>query len=144
MKTRISSAVTTASLLLTLSGGVVAQTPQTVPGPVSYSYSVLYTFTGGADGGLPQGRGLVRDAGGNIYGTTASGGDLSVNCIYGPGCGVVFKLDPFGKLTVLHAFTGGADGGIYFSSPALVLEGAGNLYGTTTAAARPGSAWSSS
>ena len=74
------------------------------------TYEVLHTFTGGADGGSPEAR-LVRDAAGNLYGTTSYGG--SENCYDGRGqvgCGVVFKLSPTGKLTTLHAFTGGADG----------------------------------
>jgi uncharacterized repeat protein (TIGR03803 family) len=87
---------------------------------------VLYTFTGGADGGLPY-AGLIRDAGGNLYGTTFEGGDLS-GC-YGSGCGVVFKLDPAGNETVLYTFTGGADG----ANPAagLIRDAAGDFYGTT-------------
>jgi uncharacterized repeat protein (TIGR03803 family) len=100
------------------------------PGPVSYTYSVLYTFTGGAEGGYSD-SGVVLGPNGNLYGTTAVGGDLSLNG--GVGAGVVFKLDPFGKLTVLHTFTGGADGGIggdsLNSTP--ILDNAGNLYGAT-------------
>ena len=55
--------------------------------------TVLYTFTGGADGANPY-AGLVLDAQGNIYGTTPHGG--SGTCLYGTidGCGVVFKLTP--------------------------------------------------
>ena len=45
-----------------------------------------------------------------------------------PGCGVVFKVDPTGKETVLHTFTGGADG--YSPYGDLLLDAAGNLYGT--------------
>jgi uncharacterized repeat protein (TIGR03803 family) len=85
-------------------------------------FSELYSFTGGSDGGSPLG-GLVRDAAGNLYGATASGGDLS--CIEG-GCGVVFKLDSRGTETVLHTFTG--SDGMYPIS--LILDGAGNLDGT--------------
>src|ERR1039457_2129930 len=46
------------------------------------------------------------------------------------GNGTVFKLDTNGVETVLHSFSGGADGG----SPqaALVRDSAGDLYGTTT------------
>lgn len=83
--------------------------------------TVLYSFTGGADGGFPLG-GLTRDAAGNFYGTTNGGG--------ASGAGVVFKLDTSGNETVLYAFTGGADGGFpEWVTPA--LDSAGNLYGTT-------------
>jgi uncharacterized repeat protein (TIGR03803 family) len=92
--------------------------------------TVLYRFTRtGGDGALPYG-GLVRDAAGNLYGTTAGGGDLS--CGDGDGCGIVFKVDSTGKETVLHIFTGtGGDGSDPFD--ALILDAAGNLYGTTSA-----------
>jgi uncharacterized repeat protein (TIGR03803 family) len=51
--------------------------------------TVLYNFSGGADGAFPYG-GLIRDSAGNLYGTTTSGGSApSFN-----GCGVVFKLKP--------------------------------------------------
>jgi uncharacterized repeat protein (TIGR03803 family) len=86
--------------------------------------TVLHTFTGGADGGSPN-TGLALDAAGNLYGTTAGGGTS--------GKGVVFKLDTTGKLTVLHAFTGGSDGG---NPDTVVLDGAGNLYGTATTGGR--------
>jgi len=96
--------------------------------------TVLYTFTGGTDGGVPYG-GLVRDAAGNLYGTSNLGGDLSASACAGYGCGVVFRVDPSGKETVLYAFTGLADG----QSPyAGLVSNAGNcdctryeLYGTT-------------
>jgi uncharacterized repeat protein (TIGR03803 family) len=52
--------------------------------------TVLYTFTGGPDGGNPFGAVLVRDSSGNLYGTTGGGG--STACLFG--CGVVFKLTP--------------------------------------------------
>jgi uncharacterized repeat protein (TIGR03803 family) len=88
--------------------------------------TVLHSFAGGADGGNPL-AGLVRDTAGNLYGTTSYGGDLS-GC-GGFGCGVVFKLDPTGTETVLYSFTGGPDGGHPWAG--LVLDAAGNLYGTT-------------
>src|SRR5580698_276278 len=90
--------------------------------------TVLYSFTGGADGAFPWG-GLVMDAEGNLYGTTYEGG-LAVggeNPYFG--LGVVFKVDPTGKESVLYSFTGsGGDG----SGPVttLVLDAQGNLYGT--------------
>jgi uncharacterized repeat protein (TIGR03803 family) len=88
--------------------------------------TVLYSFTGFADGGQPV-AGVIGDEAGNLYGTTPIGG--SVTC-FGWGCGTVFKLDKTGKETVLYTFTDtdGADG----SSPlaGLVRDAAGNLYGT--------------
>ena len=88
--------------------------------------TVLYTFTGGADGGSPA-AGLIRDAG-NLYGTTATGGNTSISCILNSGCGVVFKVDPVGNERVLYTFTGGADGA--FPEAGLIRDTVGNLYGT--------------
>jgi uncharacterized repeat protein (TIGR03803 family) len=82
--------------------------------------TVLYSFSGGFDGSQP-GAGVVLDASGNIYGTTGGGGTGSC------GCGVAFVLEASGKETVLHSFTGGADGA---GPGAVVLDSAGNIYGT--------------
>jgi uncharacterized repeat protein (TIGR03803 family) len=91
--------------------------------------TVLYSFTGGADGAFPASD-LLRDEAGNLYGTTHGGGDVSVSaCSFNPGCGVVFKVDPTGKESVLYAFTGGADG--LGPSSGLIRDEADNLYGTT-------------
>ena len=92
-------------------------------------FSVLYSFTGGADGGVPM-AGLVRDGKGNLYGTASSGGNTSAgNCTDNGGCGVVFKVTKTGAETPLYSFTGDPDG----STPVgdLVRDTAGNLYGTT-------------
>jgi uncharacterized repeat protein (TIGR03803 family) len=91
--------------------------------------TVLYRFTGGTDGGSPFGR-LIQDAAGNLYGTTSYGGDLSCNVLSPPGCGIAFKLSVTGQETVLHRFTGGADGA--FPVAGLVPDEKGNLYGTTS------------
>ena len=64
------------------------------------TFSVLYTFAGGSDGGQPVAS-LVGDREGNLYGTTLFWGD---------GYGVVFKLAPDGTQTVLHSFSNGNDG----------------------------------
>ena len=78
----------------------------------------------GAKGIHPHG--VVRDAQGNLYGTTVFHGAF--------GWGTVFKLAPTGKLTVLYNFTGSnADGGIPYAGVA--RDGHGNLYGTTSAGA---------
>jgi len=90
--------------------------------------TVLYSFTGGADGGGPL-AGLTFDSAGNLYGTTASGGGVPH---YG---GVVYKLDPTGHETVLHSFTYGADGG--FPWGGVTFDSAGNLYGTTWSGGPP-------
>ena len=87
-------------------------------------YEVLYRFTGGIGGGLPD-SGAIRDAAGNLYGTTEAGG--TTNC--SGGCGVVYKLAPSGVETVLYTFTGGADGDSPYAP--LLMDSAGNLYGTT-------------
>jgi len=81
--------------------------------------TVLYRFTGGADGGDPQ-AGVIQDAAGNSYGTTFSGGAV----------GVVFKLGTTGAETVLHSFTG-SDG--WGPRAGLVLNSFRDLYGTTYA-----------
>jgi uncharacterized repeat protein (TIGR03803 family) len=89
--------------------------------------TVLHNFTGGTDGGYPLAS-LIQDSAGNLYGTTSYGG---ISCIFsGIGCGVAFKLDTTtGNVTVLHAFTGGADGA--FPGGRLFMDSAANLYGTT-------------
>jgi uncharacterized repeat protein (TIGR03803 family) len=81
------------------------------------------TATGCKNGRYPQ-AGLILDTNGNLYGTTYGGG--------AHGQGTVFELSPSGAETVLHSFcarTGCSDG----SHPRadLVMDTAGNLYGTT-------------
>jgi len=84
---------------------------------------VLYTFTGGLDGGNPY-SGVIFDTAGNLYGTAQTGGTY--------GMGAVFQLTPSTvgwTETVLYSFTGGLDG--YEPIGGLALDGNGNLYGTT-------------
>jgi uncharacterized repeat protein (TIGR03803 family) len=95
--------------------------------------TVLYSFTGGADGGYP-GVGVIREPSGNLYGTTGFGGDLSCVQGFGSGCGVVFKMSPTGQETVLYTFTG-ADGAV--PQAGVIRDSAGNLYGTTYAGGDP-------
>ena len=87
--------------------------------------TILHEFQGGASGYEP-GAGVVTDQAGNLYGTTIAGG--SSQC----GCGVVYKLARRAKgkwtYTVLHTFTGN-DGAQPDAN--LILDGKGNLYGTT-------------
>jgi uncharacterized repeat protein (TIGR03803 family) len=88
--------------------------------------TILRDFFAGKNG-LNLGGGLVQDAAGNLYGTTVNGGDLTCNA--GQGCGTVFKLDPENRLTILHRFHGGSDG--QGPNSTLILDSAGNLWGTT-------------
>jgi uncharacterized repeat protein (TIGR03803 family) len=96
--------------------------------------TVLYRFTfANGDGMMPFDEGSVmRDGQGNLYGTTFYGGDFrcfSDGEYYG--CGVVFKLDPNGRETVLHKFEGAANRDGAGPAARLVQDGLGNLYGTT-------------
>jgi uncharacterized repeat protein (TIGR03803 family) len=92
--------------------------------------TVLYDFTDGTDGALPEG-GVIFDMSGNLFGTAAAGPPSS--CDGGLGCGTVFELTPsMGKWTfhLLHSFDG-TDG----DSPTagLIFDSSGSLYGTTLA-----------
>jgi hypothetical protein len=97
---------------------------------------VLYSFQGGTDGSTPAG-GVVFDAAGNLYGATEQGGGS--DCKPTGYCGTVFQLKPPAKQgdpwteSVLHAFTGVTSTGHDGAVPAggLVIDAAGNLYGTT-------------
>jgi hypothetical protein len=102
--------------------------------------NVVHNFTGYGDGGYPNSR-LTADGKGNFYGTTAEGG-FGANPGPTPGAGTVFELSPDGNggwnENVLYSFcepysqnNNCPDG----NSPAgpVVLDGAGNLYGTTCA-----------
>jgi uncharacterized repeat protein (TIGR03803 family) len=84
--------------------------------------TVLHSFTGGADGIIPIG-GLLRDKAGNLYGTTSQGGSSND--------GVLFKISPRGKETILHTFTGSTKDGKYPSYTSLLMDAQGNLYGVT-------------
>jgi uncharacterized repeat protein (TIGR03803 family) len=91
---------------------------------------VLYRFQGAKDGSNPSSS-LVRDASGNLYGTTMQAGEGFSNCNYG--CGTVFEVMPLAnghwQTKIIYAFQGGTDG----ANPSgnLVLDAAGNLYSTT-------------
>jgi len=93
--------------------------------------TILHYFTGPPDGFWPEAA-LARGPDGSLYGTTYYGGRTT--CPHNaPGCGIVFRLTPVGngkwRETVLHRFTGKADGG--FAVSALVLDAQGNIYGGT-------------
>lgn len=86
----------------------------------SWQRTIIYSFTGGADGGGPAN--LVIDSSGNLYGVT----NLQE-------WGTVFELSPSGSswmFKTLYTFSGGADGG---APDAIVLDHSGDLLGSTYA-----------
>jgi uncharacterized repeat protein (TIGR03803 family) len=112
-------------------GTVFKLTPPAL-GQTKWTITVLYNFTGGADGGSPSPN-LVMDASGAIYGTASSGGSWLND-------GLVFKLTPPSNgstgwhYAVLHYFyysyAYGADDG---ANPhaGLIMDQSGALYGVT-------------
>jgi uncharacterized repeat protein (TIGR03803 family) len=99
----------------------------------SWTESVLHSFGSGNDGGFPD-AGLTFDTAGNLYGTTPSGGGVGFE-------GTVFKLTLGSQghwtETLLHAFSG-QDGIIPYNDGRLVVDGAGNIYGTAAAGGQYG------
>jgi uncharacterized repeat protein (TIGR03803 family) len=106
---------------LVLAGGEIASAAPTE--------TILYSFTGGSDGGNLHG-GLFRDSSGNLYGTTVGGSQ--------GGRGVVFKLAPGASSPVaLHNFAGyPSDGDSPYAG--LIADTSGNLYGTTASGGAQG------
>lgn len=99
-----------------------------------WTLTPLYSFRGGQDGDGPY-SGVVVGPDGTLYGTTGYGG--SGRCSFG--CGTVYSLKPQAHAprnlldawmeAQLHQFTGGTDGAYPYSGD-LILDQAGNLYGT--------------
>jgi uncharacterized repeat protein (TIGR03803 family) len=87
------------------------------------------SFPGASGGYYPYG--VIFDSAGNLYGMTTFGG-----VDYLEGFGVAFELTPTSsgawQENVLHAFLYGETGGLGTGNP-LVIDSAGNLYGTTAA-----------
>ncbi len=101
-----------------------------------WTETVLYAFTGGADGASPY-AGVSLDAAGNLYGTASYGGNTACTSVSGGlACGVVFELSPSSSgawtQTLLHSFTGGADG--YHPYTGVIFDSSGNLYGSAQGA----------
>ena len=96
--------------------------------PTGWHERVLHAF-GAAEAHSPYPSGLVQDAAGNVYGTTFNSGNPA--CSFG--CGTVFELSPTASgpwtASTLYTFTGGTDGALPVAD--LILDAAGNLYGTT-------------
>src|SRR6202035_1166299 len=106
------------------------------PGAKAWTETTLHNFTGNkGDGFLPQ-AGPIRDAAGNLYGTTLYGGG---GPLCSDGCGTVWELEPPAsddtsgakawKERILHRFGFSADDGVWPSLGQLAMDPQGNLYG---------------
>jgi uncharacterized repeat protein (TIGR03803 family) len=96
------------------------------PMGTGWVHTVLYSFTGSADGGEPY-KGVTLDSAGNLYGTAVTGGSGSCE----GGCGVVYKLTNSGGTwtqSVIHAFTGADGSG---AGARVTVDRQGNLFGMT-------------
>jgi len=103
--------------------------------PVPSSHEqVLYSFQNTAQDGNTPFAGLIFDTAGNLYGTTAFGGNGGCPSAEFPGCGTVFELSPESgggwTETVLYNFQQDGSDGIYPYAD-VILDASGNLYGTT-------------
>jgi uncharacterized repeat protein (TIGR03803 family) len=101
----------------------------------NWTEKILHEFNyNGTDGAYPE-AGVVFDTKGNLYGTTYGGGIISCFPFF-LGCGTVFELSPATEgrwtETILHNFANNGTDGYLPSRGALILDGAGDLYGTTS------------
>ena len=90
----------------------------------SWTFNLLHGFSGAGFGGQLGGA-LLLDHAGNVYGATVYGGDANA--------GTIFELSPSGggwAYTTLHSFEFDSSGG-QFPNGSMVLDGSGNIYGTT-------------
>ncbi len=91
-------------------------------GPTGWTQQIIYSFSGGADGGTPLGS-LIFDKNGNLYGTTQRGGNSTCDC------GVIFEMQPSSSgwtETVLSA--PGSNGQAEYPEN-LTFDSHGNLFG---------------
>jgi len=88
--------------------------------PNTGAVTILWSFTGGTDGGYPYGP-VILDKKGILWGTTSKGG--------AHGFGTVFEIRKGGKYKVVYSFSGGADGATPYGG--LAPDCYGNHIGTT-------------
>ena len=112
-------------------GTVFALTPPQQSGE-AWPETVLYNFTGGADGSSPYDVPAIG-TNGDLLGTTVAGGSS--------GKGTVFRLTPPAKSggawkeTVLHSFNGSDDG---FPYAGVAVAANGDIYGATAGSVNAG------
>jgi len=105
-----------------------------------WTETVLFSFGGISDGAAPSFGSLVFDQAGNLYGTTSVGGLTGEGCS-SAGCGTVFELSPPASQggswthTVIYEFS---PGGASYPIGGVVLDSAGNVYGTTSSGGTAG------
>ena len=92
--------------------------------------TLLYQFAASPDGATPKSGVVLK--GTTLYGTTWEGGGAPGDG--NTGYGIVYKLTTKGKETILHTFTANTQPPYDGLEPlgGVVLDKAGNLYGTTT------------
>jgi len=106
------------------------------PSPGGWTEKILYSFTGGSDGGDPNSLLVGHD--GNLYGTAGWGGNNTCGESGGGPCGVVFQLVPSASgwtENVIYAFTGAYTDG--WDPSGLIQDSQGNLYGLSVCYAGP-------
>jgi uncharacterized repeat protein (TIGR03803 family) len=89
--------------------------------------TILHSFGAGVADGQYPGAGLIMDSAGNLYGTTRGGGTNGSSV---GGYGTVFKISAAGMESVLYSFGASSTDG-WLANSGLVLDTAGNIYGTT-------------
>lgn len=106
----------------TCSNGGCGTVFELIPANGGWTKKVLFSFTGGNDGGAPL-SGLILNQAGTLYGTTSQGGFY--------GAGTIFELTHSGNgwtERVIHSFGAGNDGRMPMSG--LIFDKSGNLFGT--------------
>jgi uncharacterized repeat protein (TIGR03803 family) len=115
--------------------GIIFELSPTATG--IWNETILHTFSNTSTDGVNPTGSLVFDSAGNLYGTTSIGG----TCALSYGCGTVFELSPVAgggwNESILYSFPT-AGNSSSFPNGRLVLDAAGNLYGTTGSGGQSG------